>query len=177
MTTLFRLLRWLDTNIEKMIIMVSLGALASIIVMGVVQRFMFNYQTAWSGSIPIYLFLWVTWIGAAYNVKTRTQLRFDEIRSRLPYTGQFLCLVFDAVMWISISVIVIYYSIEQVQLVHQNFAIVQGTERMQQWWFYLATPIGWMLVVYRALQNFWEDLRMFRRGEPFHQDAMIFSID
>ncbi|KAA3633081.1 MAG: TRAP transporter small permease [Proteobacteria bacterium] len=177
MTYLVRALKYLDENIEKLILVISLGGLAAIVIVAVVQRFAFSYQVPWSGSIPIYLFLWVTWIGAAHNVRTRTQLRFAEIRTRLPYTGQYLCYVLDAVLWVSISSIVVYYSLEQIELIRQNFAIVQGTENLQQWGFYLATPLGWSLVVFRALQNFWEDTGRFLRREPFEQDSMIFSLD
>lgn len=170
-------LRWLDRNIEKLVIATSLAALALIIVMGVVQRFVFNFQTPWTGSIPIYLFMWVTWIGAAYNVKSRTQLRFDEIRTRLPYAGQFLCRVLDAVLWVGVAALVVRYSIEQTHLVHQNYAVVQGTENIQQWWFYLATPLGWILVAFRALQNLWKEFCAFRNRDPLPSDVMIFTVD
>ena len=35
-----------------------------------------------------------------------------------------------------------------------------------QWWFYLATPIAWLLLILRVLQNLWEDRRTFRSGQP-----------
>ena len=63
--------------------------------------------------------------------------------------------------------IVIVYAVEQVQLSHDNFAIVQGTDDVMQWWFYLATPVGWSLLIVRALQNLWEDIQTYRAGEPF----------
>jgi TRAP-type C4-dicarboxylate transport system permease small subunit len=170
-------LLWLDRNLEKLIISTSMLALAAIVVVAVVQRFVFNYQTPWSGSIPIYLFLWVTWIGAAHNVRTRSQLRFDELRSRLPHTGQFLCLLLDTFLWLLVGAIVIYFTVQQTELVYRNFAVVQGTESLQQWWFYLATPLGWSLVVLRALQNLWEDVQTYRRGEPFNNTTSLFTAD
>lgn len=168
---------WFDRNLEKLVISTSMLALAAIVVVAVVQRFVFNYQTPWSGSIPIYLFLWVTWIGAAHNVRTRSQLRFDELRSRLPHTGQFLCLLLDTALWIVVGTIVIYYTVQQTELVYRNFAVVQGTESLQQWWFYLATPLGWSLVVLRALQNLGEDIQTYRRGGPFNKNTTLFTED
>lgn len=162
-----QVLRWIDRNIEKIVILICYVAMAGIIFVEVIRRFVFQSQAAWSTTIPIYLFLWVTWIGAAYNTKIRTHLRFDEVRMRLPYGGQFACLCLDAVLWILFGVIVIVYAVEQVQLSHDNFAIVQGTDDVMQWWFYLATPVGWSLLIVRALQNLWEDLQTYRAGEPF----------
>ena len=160
------ILRWIDANIEKIVILICYVTMAGIIFVEVIRRFVFNDQAAWSTTIPIYLFLWVTWMGAAYNVKIRTHLRFDELRTRLPYRGQFACLVLDAVLWIAFAAIVIFFAVHQVRLSHDNFMIVQGTDNVMQWWFYMATPVAWVLLVYRTLQNLWVDWRMYRAGEP-----------
>ncbi len=161
------IVRWLDENIEKVIILINYIAMAAIIFVEVIRRFLFNEQAAWSSTIPIYLFLWVTWIGCTYNVKIRTHLRFDELRVRMSYGGQFACLVMDAALWIGFAIIVIYFSIEQVWLSYDNFAIVQGTDDVMQWWFYTATPIAWGLLIVRVLQNLVEDYGLYRKGEPF----------
>jgi TRAP-type C4-dicarboxylate transport system permease small subunit len=158
--------RWLDENIEKVVILANYVVMTGIIFVEVIRRFVFGQQAAWSSTIPIYLFLWVTWIGCAYCCKTRSHLRFEEFRIRLPYIGQFLCIVTDHLVWIGFSILVIYFSVQQVQLSYDNFAIVQGTDDVMQWWFYLATPLGFLLVIYRVLQNLLEDIRRFQKGEP-----------
>ena len=85
----------------------------------------------------------MAWIGCAYTAKKRSHLRFEELRSRLPYAGQFCAMMLDHVIWIGFSIIIIYYSaVEQVQLSYDNFAIVPGTDNVMQWWFYMATPGG-----------------------------------
>ena len=160
------MLKWLDDNIEKIIILVSYVLMTAIIFVEVIRRFAFGQQAPWSSTIPIYLFLWVTWIGCAYNCKLRSHLRFEEFRMRLPYTGQFFCLVVDHLVWIGFSILVIYYAMEQVMIAKDNWAIVQGTDDVQQWWFYMATPIGFGLVIYRVLQNLFEDIRKFKNREP-----------
>ena len=55
---------------------------------------------------------------------------------------------------------------QQVQIAYDNFAIVQGTDDIMQWWFYTATPIGFGLVIYRVLRNLMDDIRRFRNNEP-----------
>ncbi len=159
-------LKWLDENVEKSIILVSYVLMTAIIFVEVIRRFAFGQQAPWSSTIPIYLFLWVTWIGCSYNCKIRSHLRFEEFRVRLPYTGQFFCLMLDHLVWIGFSLLVIYYSLEQVQLSYDNFAIVQGTDDVMQWWFYTATPIGFSLVIYRVICNLLADVRRFRNREP-----------
>ena len=160
------LLRWLDDNVEKSVILVCYLAMTGIIFVEVIRRFAFGQQAAWSSTIPIYLFLWVTWIGCAYTAKQRSHLRFEEFRARLPYGGQFCCMVLDHLIWIGFSIMIVTFASEQVWLSYDNFAIVQGTDDVMQWWFYLATPVGFLLVIYRVLQNMVEDVRRFQRGEP-----------
>lgn len=169
------ILRWLDENVEKAIILVNYSVMAGIIFVEVIRRFLFNEQAAWSSTIPIYLFLWVVWIGCAYNVKIRAHLRFDEVRARLPYGAQFACLLLDAVLWLVFSIIVIIYSTEQVILARDNFAIVQGTDDVLQWWFYLATPIAFSILIVRVLQNAWGDFTNYSKGDPLQIKTNIFG--
>lgn len=167
------IVRWLDRNVERIVILVSYSVMAAIVFVEVIRRFLFNEQAAWSSTIPIYLFLWVVWAGCAYNVRIRTHLRFDELRIRLSYGGQFACLILDAVLWIVFSLIVIYYTWQQVVISEQNFAIVQGTDDVMQWWFYLATPLAFSLLIVRVLQNLAEDVAAFRAGRPFKLQTSI----
>lgn len=168
-------LRWLDANVEKIVILVCYVTMAGIIFVEVIRRFLFNEQVPWSTTVPVYLFLWIVWLGCAYNVRIRAHLRFDELRLRLPYGGQFACLCLDAVLWIAFAAIVIVYTGEQVRLSYDNYSIVQGTDDVMQWWFYLATPLAFSLLIVRVLQNFRRDLSCFRAGRPFNLQANIFG--
>ena len=170
------LLKWLDRNIEKLVIFICYSSMAGIVFVEVIRRFVFSQQAAWSTTIPIYLFLWITWIGASYNVRIRTHLKFDEIRVRLPYNIQFLFQVLDAVLWILFGVIVVIYSTEQVQLAKENFMIVQGTDNVLQWWFYVATPFAWCLLIIRVIQNLLEDIKSFIKREPLPIQNAVTNI-
>ena len=161
-----KIINFLDENIERYIILVSYSAMAWIIFSEVINRFVFSQQSAWSTTIPIYLFLWVTWMGSSYNTKHRSHLRFNELRERLSYGKQYACLVLDAVLWYVFGVIVIYYSIEQIMISYDNFAIVAGTDNVMQWWFYMATPVAWTLLLLRVTQNLIVDTKMFKAKEP-----------
>ena len=161
-----RLLRSIDANIERIVILVAYVFMAAIIFVEVIRRFLLNEQVAWSSTIPIYLFLWVVWIACAYNVRIRAHLSFDEIRAKLSERGQLACLMLDAALWIVFSVIVIFYTTRQVLLSRDNFAIVQGTDDVMQWWFYIATPLAFALLIVRVLQNVAKDISDYRNGRP-----------
>jgi len=168
-------LSWINENIEKVVILISYSAMGSIIFVEVIRRFVWNQQSPWSTTIPIYLFLWLTWMGTSYNTKNRSHLRFNELRERLSYNSQFACLLLDSILWYAFGAIVIFFSIEQVQISIDNFAIVQGTDDVMQWWFYLATPLAWSLLLFRVTQNLWHDIGCFRAKSPLITQASLFG--
>ena len=167
------LLSWLNHNTEKVIILITYSGMAGIIFVEVVRRFMFNQQVAWSTTIPVLLFLWVTWFGASYNIHKRTHLALTEIRSRMPYAMQFACFVLDAVLWVVFAGIVIYFTYQQTWSAYDNYAIVGGTDDVMEWWFYIATPAAWGLIVIRVIQNLIEDIQRYRNREPFILQASL----
>ena len=164
---------WLDRNLERVLIVIAYGAMASIIFVEVIQRFVFSSQVAWSTTIPIYLFIWVTWLGASYNVRRRSHLAFSELRGRMPYALQYACTLLDHVLWIAFALMVIWYSVGLIELLQMNFAVVPGTDEVMQWWFYMAIPVGWGLLTLRSLQNIVEDTLRYRRREPFVHGAEL----
>ncbi|NHH85702.1 TRAP transporter small permease [Cobetia sp. MB87] len=164
---------WLDAHLEQVVILIAYSGMAGIIFVEVIRRFFFGLQAPWSTSIPVLLFLWLTWFGASLNVKKRTHLSLNEIRMKLPRTGQFACLILDAVLWISFGLMVIYFTTTQVTLAYDNYAIVPGTDNVMQWWFYLATPLAWVMIIYRVLQNLYADWARYRRGDSFNLQPSI----
>lgn len=177
MNILLACLRWLDKNTERYLILVAYTMMALIIVYAVFERFVLKSQIPWSSSIPIYLFLWVTWIGCSHNVRKRTHLVFNDVRIRASYKFQFILMCLDAVLWYVFGAIVLYFTIEQTQLVYQNFAIVQGTDDVMQWWFYLATPVAWSILLIRVTQNLIEDIRRYQNNEPFLVDIQTIGAE
>jgi TRAP-type C4-dicarboxylate transport system permease small subunit len=177
MSYLLGALKWLDRNAERTLILIAYSSMAMIIVYAVFERYVFSTQIPWSTSIPIYLFLWVTWMGCSYNVKKRTHLSFNELRQRMPYKVQFACMWLDALLWVGFGCLVTYYTVAQTQLAYNNFAIVQGTDNVMLWWFYLATPVAWSLLMIRALQNLWSDIQRYRKGQPFLVDTQTVGAD
>lgn len=165
------ILRWIDINLEKTIILTAYTACAGIIVVEVLRRFLIGEQVAWSTSIPAYMFVWLTWPGAAYGVKIRAHLAFAELRSRLPRLAQYLLMQIDYLLFLVFAGVAIFYSYELLLLQEQNFSTVPGTLDTPTWWFYMATPVGWGLLVFRVVQNAVQDWQDFFGGKPLRLGA------
>ena len=165
-TTARNALRWLDQNLEKTILVSAFAVCAGIVAVEVVRRYVFKLQAPWSTTIPSYLFLWLTWIGAAYCVRIRTHLCFGEVRDRLPPFWQFVLIQSDYVLYLVFGLVVIYWSYDLAALHYNIESIVPGTDDVPSWIFYSATPLGWGLLLFRVAQNVIDDVRDFRAGKP-----------
>lgn len=158
--------RWCNDNLEYHLMNVAYGLCTLIIFVEAARRYVFRTQAAWSPQAAIYLFIWLSWIGCAYAVKTRSHLRFDEIRRRLPYVAQFVLQLGDYAVWILLGVIISVYGVKQMLLQAQIGSIVQGTDNFPLWLAFLGVPFGWSLVIWRTLQCAVQDVRRFRAREP-----------
>lgn len=165
---------WLDKNLEKTVVLVAYTVCAGIVAVEVFRRYFFAAQAPWSTTIPAYMFLWLTWIGAAYGVKIRAHLNFSEVRNALPRNFQFVLLQIDYLLFLALATIVIYYATDLLTIQWNNGSVVPGTDTIPQWWFYLATPVGWSLLCFRVVQNMIEDVMAMRSGAPLKvQGAMM----
>lgn len=164
--TLFAVYKWLDENLEKWVLVVAFATCAGIIAVEVFRRYVLKQQAPWSTYVPSYLFLWLTWLGAAYCVKLRSHLVFNELRERMPRVWQYVFLQIDYVLYFIFGAIVIYWSYDLVALHMEMESIVPGTDDVLSWWFYSATPVGWTLLLVRVVQNIIIDFNDFRSGAP-----------
>lgn len=164
--TLLAVYNWLDENLEKWILVVAFATCAGIIAVEVFRRYVLKQQAPWSTYVPSYLFLWLTWLGAAYCVKLRSHLVFNELRERMPRVWQYVFMQIDYLLYFIFGGIVIYWSYDLVALHMEMESIVPGTDDVLSWWFYSATPVGWSLLLVRVVQNIIIDFNDFRSGAP-----------
>ena len=170
-------LRWLDWNLEKIVLVSAYSACTLIIAVEVFRRYVLSLQAPWSTTIPSYMFLWLTWLGAAYCVKIRAHLCFNEIRDRMPRTWQYVLTQLDYVLYVVFALVVIYWSGDLVMLQFNIESIVPGTDDLPSWLFYSATPVGWSLLIFRVAQNVIEDARDFRSGRPLKARGTFGTLD
>lgn len=170
---IYRKVPFAERHFERSVMVYSYLAIAFIIFWGVIDRFVFNDQEPWSTTIPPLLFMVMAWFGASYNVRLRTHLSFSEFRTAMPRGGQLACLVLDAVLWFIFAVIVIVTTTRLVALSASNFQIVLGTDNIMQWWFLLAAPLSFFLMVGRVFQNLADDLHNWKTGAPLIKQAVI----
>ena len=170
---IYKKVPFIDRHLEKTIMVWSYLAIAYIIFMGVIDRFIFSDQQPWSTTIPPFLFMIMAWFGAAYNVRLRTHLSFSEFRSRMPRTAQLGCLILDAILWLGLAIIVVTTTLRLTANSAANFQIVLGTDNTMQWWFIATIPVAFLLLAGRVFENLSDDFSRYRNNEPLIEQAVI----
>jgi TRAP-type C4-dicarboxylate transport system permease small subunit len=165
----------IERYFERTIMVTSYLCIALIIFWGVIDRFVFSFQQPWSTTIPPLLFMIMAWFGAAYSVRVRTHLSFSEFRSNMSREAQFLCLCLDFLLWFGFALILLVTTSRLVVLSASNFQVVLGTDNVMQWWFLCSAPLAAVLIAGRAIENFQDDIRNYRTGQPLIQQAVIGS--
>ena len=173
------ILKWLDDNLEKTVLVIAYALCAGIVAVEVFRRYIVGLKAPWSTFVPSYLFLWLTWLGAAYCVKLRSHLVFNEVRERLPRGWQYFLMQLDYLLFFIFGGIVIYWSFDLVALHFEMESIVPGTDDVLSWWFYSATPVGWTMLLIRVVQNIVIDFKDYTSGAPVRVkgEGMVAEID
>ena len=163
----------IDRHLERTVMVWSYLIIAAVIFVEVFRRFILSEQAPWSTTLPPFLFLIMTWFGCAYNVRLRTHLAFSEFRISLPRTGQLICVIIDAVLWLILCWIVTVTASRVTANSAANFQIMLGTDNVLQWWFLATVPVAFILLAARVLENLLEDIANYRAGEPVIQQTVI----
>jgi len=165
--------RWLDKNTEPYLMVIFYVALASIISIEVARRYLIGEQTQWGSVVSIYCFIWLSWLGCAYHVKTRGHLRFGELRRNLPRLLQAAFYIFDDILWLVLASVVVSSSwhLMQTQMLLQN--VIEGTGWIPMAVATAAVPAGWILIVVRAVQDMVAVIRQYRHNEAFELNVAV----
>ncbi len=170
---IFKLVPLLDKHLETTAMFVIYMAIAMIIFVEVIRRFVFSVQAPWSTTLPPYLFLLLTWIGCAYNVKLRAHLSFGEFRAMMRPGMQLALGFLDAILWYVMAVVVIVATLRLTVTSASNFQILLGTDNVMRWWFYIIVPIAWLILYARVIENLIEDVRKYKAGQQLSASSEL----
>lgn len=168
------LLRLLDRNAERWLLLVFYVMLVGTMFIEVVRREVFSYSSIWGEEIVRYSFIYLAWIGAASAVRERGHIRIDVILTMVGKRAKALLYMFGDIAMAAVAMVALIYSWETVE-VSARFGSVTHGLRISQVWFLFAVPFGFALVMARLIQSFLRDLADFRAGRPVYEGDTLFD--
>lgn len=129
-------------------------------------RYVLNDSLAWTEEIARYLLMWVTFIGAAIVMRRRTNISVEMLEHFLPgLPGRLLRALVD-VITVGFMICLAWFAITIAERMHiQRMTIIEWPMSV----VYAGVALGIFLTLFRAVQNFWQNMRAgWRRIEPEH---------
>jgi len=169
-----QLLKGLDKNGERWLLLVFYVMLVGTMFIEVIRREVFSYSSIWGEEIVRYSFIYLAWIGAAAAVKGRGHIRIDVIMNYVPRTIKTLLYIFGDIVMFTVALIALYWSWEAVHVSWKFGSVTHGL-RVSQVFFLFAVPFGFALVMLRLIQSFLRDLSDLRNGRAVYEGDTLFD--
>lgn len=168
------ILRNIDKNAERWLLLVFYVMLVITMAVEVLRRELFAFSSIWGEEIVRYSFIYLAWIGAAAAVKERAHIRIDVLMHYLGPRPKAVMYIFGDLVMFVVALVALYWSFETV-LVSAKFGSVSHGLRISMVWFLMAVPAGFALMIWRLLQSFMRDLRSLRDGTPVFEGDKLFD--
>jgi len=169
-----RLLREINAKFEIWLMLWLYGYIIVVVAIEVIRRFGLDFSSLWGEETARYMFVYLTWIGAAAAIKNRTHIRIDLFSNVLPPRGKALLNIFATLCAITFACFAIYLSFDAVSVSFRFGSVTDGL-RITKAWFLIAVPFGFSLVLWRSVQSFFIDLSDIRTGTVTEKKETLFN--
>jgi TRAP-type transport system small permease protein len=157
-----RALRIAIANVVEGAVGLLMAALCLTIVAGVVSRYVVGRPLAWTEEVARYLFIWVSFLGAAVAVRRRANFKLDLITWRGTVRSRALFDLGGNLFTILFGLLLAYWSIPLIQLANLQRGSAVAIPLS---WVYVALPIGGLLMAAFGARRILDDVRALR-GAP-----------
>ena len=160
-------LRYLDENLERVLLTVILAVMSAVIGLQVFMRYILRSSLSWSEEMARYLFIWMVYIGISYGVKKNRHIKVDAATLLFSKRARQYIAILANVIFLGFALLMIYQC-NEIRAMISELGQHSPAMGFPLQWVYTAAPFGLSLVVIRLLQNIWgqfKDLKAEKKGE------------
>ena len=147
-----KVLRWLDANLEKVLLCIFLAVIAIVMFVSIILRFVFSHSLTWSDEIARYLFVWTGALGVSFATKNNSHIRMDVIPTLIPKISKPLAVLGDIALG-TIAVLLINGSIPFLKILARTGQLSGGMQ-IPMTFVYVSFTIGFSLTLFRLAQKY-----------------------
>jgi len=169
-----KILRAIDANGERYLMLVFYCFIVFVIVNEVVRRFVLDFSSLWGEEAARYAFIYLGWVGASEAVKQRAHIRFDIVMRLLPARWQGWLYLFGEAATLVFAGFALYWSLNSIGTV-LRFGALTPAMRISQAWALASVPLGFAMMSVRVLQSAWRDIGDLRAGHEVYAGSRLFE--
>lgn len=147
-----KVIRFLDAHFEEYILMGMMSIMVILIFVQVVMRYILGTSILWSEELARYLFIWITWLGAAFAVKENKLITVDVVKNKLPEPLKNYVEILAFVIFMVFNILLFKLSFELTAAIFQRQQLTPAM-RIPMWLAYSAVPVGWFMMTVRLVQQ------------------------
>ncbi|MFP3918400.1 TRAP transporter small permease [Lysinibacillus telephonicus] len=159
-----KIIKWLDDNIERMILLVLFVAMTVITVLQVFMRYVMQNSLTWSEEFARFCFIWLIYIGISYGVKRAKHVRVEAVLSLFKSRGKLIINLIANVLFLYFAIYATYYGFTIMNAI-QSTGQVAPSLGVPMSIMYLGMPIGMLLTTIRLIQRSIYEIKLFREGK------------
>lgn len=126
---------------------------------GIFARYVLNNSLVWADTIALWLFVWLTFFGAATAVRRGSHMAMDVVREILPARLRLADRLMGEMVVLTIS---IFLMLSGYQLVQTSGGAVSPATGLSNAWAMTAIPVGSGLMAVEALRRLVREIRTAR---------------
>lgn len=147
-----KMIRWLDDNLEEMILIGLLGTMTLLMGIQVCSRYILNASLSWSEELTRYLFIWSAFISISYCIKKWISIKIDQIMNMFPKQ---LYVIFQLILNTILFAFFLYLSIHAFTYLEMSIASAQKSPALglPMYMVQAAPLVGFVLAMIRSFQQ------------------------
>ncbi len=157
-------IKWLDENVEKVILVALLALMSVVIILQVFMRYVMQASLSWSEELARFCFVWLIYIGISYGVKKAKHIRVEALLSVFKRKGKYIINMLAYLLFLFFAVYAVYYGFS-------IYSAIKGTGQsapslgVSMSIMYLGMPIGMTLTCIRLIQRMGLETKAFKNNE------------
>jgi TRAP-type C4-dicarboxylate transport system permease small subunit len=127
---------------SEMLAVVAFIALCLTVSIQVISRYVFNFSFGWAEELPIFIFLWVSFISAAVAFREGSHLSVDFVADRFPAGFQKPLRLINLVLSLVFICLVIFYESSMTLSIRESTFVVI---KISKAWCYTGIPLACLI--------------------------------
>lgn len=139
---------WMD-RVLNWILALLMAAIVAVIAAQVWYRYVLDAPLSWSAELGRYLFVWISFLGAAAGVRYQVHLGIDLLPKLLPETGCRLVIVVGNLIVQIFLLVIIFWGFKLLRIVYLESSPAMNIPMLYP---YLAVPVGSIFMFINSLR-------------------------
>ena len=157
-----KILRWINNNLEKYVMVAALVAISFLLMFQVVMRYIFHNALGWPEELARYFFILFAYFTLGFCVKYDLNFNIDLLMKAVPEVPRKILKLFSNIGFLFFYSFCFYYSIEAVQQAAATHNVTTGLQ-MPVFILYVICGLGFFVGAIRAVQVVIRNITDFRK--------------